>query len=104
MPKRLTLVLVVAAPPAVGLVAPRGAWSSHWYMPTKAVQPARIGRISMVDNAVLERERTHARPRTYVHVHVGSAHGSEDSRAFSDRARWNVLDPTISSKFQCRPP
>src|SRR5436190_17633353 len=77
MPERLALVLIVAAPPDAGLVASlRSAVEPLVHAP-QAVQSTGIGGIGVVDNAVIERERAHARPLAYVCVHVGSAHGSE---------------------------
>src|SRR2546429_4732367 len=84
---RLALVLVVAFPPDAGLVAPFGCAVEPLVHSPKAVQSTRIGRVSVVDNAVLERERAHARPLAYVGVHVGAAHGGELTRAVGCRAR-----------------
>ena len=53
----------------------------------KAVQSARVSGISVVNDAVLERERAHARPLTYVRVHVRSAHGRELTGPVRCRAR-----------------
>src|SRR5207249_3313857 len=56
------VVLVVAAPPDARLVAsPGGAVEPLVHAP-EAVQSARVGGIGVVDDAVLERERAHARP------------------------------------------
>src|SRR5256712_10337733 len=56
------VVLVVAAPPHARLVTPlRGAVEPLVHAP-EAVQSARIGGIGVVDEAVLEHERAHARP------------------------------------------
>src|SRR5207237_184600 len=56
------VVLVVAAPPVDRLVAAlRGAVEPLVDAP-EAVQSARIGGIGVVDDAVLERARAHARP------------------------------------------
>src|SRR6516164_4962597 len=77
---RSALVLVVAAPPDARLVTPlRGAVEPLVHAP-EAVQSARIGRIRVVSNAVLERERAHARPFAGVRGRVGSAHGREGDR------------------------
>src|SRR5438093_12008487 len=73
------LVLVVAAPPDPRLVAaPGGAVEPLVHAP-EAVQSARIGGIRVVDDAVLERERAHARPLARVRGDVGSGHGRERS-------------------------
>ena len=74
---RSALVLIVAAPPDACLVAaPGGAVEPLIHAP-EAVQSARIGGIGVVDDAVLERERTHTRPLARVRGHVGSGHGRE---------------------------
>src|SRR6266567_1102217 len=87
MPERLALVLVVATPPDAGLIAPLGRAIEPLVHAPEAVQSARIGRIGVVDNAVLKRERAHARSLAYVRVHVGSAHGSELTGSVGCRAR-----------------
>src|SRR5207253_6789219 len=56
------VVLVVAAPPDARLVAPLGCAVEPLVHAPEAVQSARIGGIGVVDDAVLERERAHARP------------------------------------------
>src|SRR6201987_1352124 len=56
------VVLVMAAPPDARLVAPLGSAVEPLVHPPEAVQPARIGRIGVVDDAILEHERAHARP------------------------------------------
>src|SRR5688572_26101844 len=71
------VVLVVAAPPDARLVAPLGGAVEPLVHAPEAVQSARIGGVRMVDDAVLERERAHARPLARVRGHVGSAHGRE---------------------------
>src|SRR5213075_646405 len=81
------VVLVVAAPPDTGLVAPFGGAVEPLVHAPEAVQSARIGGIGVVDDAVLERERAHARSLAYVRVHVGSAHGSELTGSVGGRAR-----------------
>src|SRR5437667_3781740 len=88
----LAVVLVVAAPPDAGLVAsPRGAVEPLVHAP-EGVQSARIGGIGVVDDAVLERERAHARPLAYVRVHIGSAHGGELTGPVGRRARRYLGD------------
>ena len=47
----------------------------------EGIQPARIGGIGVVDDAVLELERTHPRPLARVRGHVGSGH----DRVIADR-------------------
>src|SRR5438309_2303813 len=83
---RLGLVLVVAPPDAI-LVASLGRSVEPLVHAPQAVQSTRIGGISVVDDAVLERERAHARSLAYVRVHVGSAHGGELTGAVGGRAR-----------------
>src|SRR5438094_10290751 len=81
------VVLVVAAPPDARLVAsPGGAVEPLVHAP-EAVHSARIGGIGVVDDAVLERERAHARSLARVCGHVGSAHDSERSGPVGCRAR-----------------
>src|ERR1700737_284947 len=87
MRERLALVFVVAAPPDAGLVPPVRRPIEPLVHAPEAVQSARISGIGVVDGAVLERERTHARPLAYVRVHVGSAHGSELTGPVGCRAR-----------------
>ena len=43
----------------------------------EAVQSTRIRGVGVVDDAVLERERAHARPLARVRGHVGSGHGRQ---------------------------
>src|SRR5881409_3687192 len=81
------VVLVVAAPPGARLVAPLGGAVEPLVHAPEAVQSARIGGIGVVDGAVLERERAHARPLARVRGHVGSGHGSERSGPVGCRAR-----------------
>src|SRR6266704_68557 len=74
------VVLVVAAPPGARLVAPLGGAVEPLVHAPEAVQSTRIGGVGVVDDAVLERERAHARPLARVRGRVGSAHGREDDR------------------------
>src|SRR5919106_598153 len=71
------LVLVVTAPPDARLVAPLGGSVEPLVHAPEAVQSARIGGIGVVDDAVLEHERAHARPLARVRGHVGSGHGRD---------------------------
>src|SRR5258705_12202663 len=71
------VVLVVAAPPDARLVAPPRRSIEPLIHAPEAVQSARIGGIGVVDDAVLARERAHARPIALVRGRVGSAHGRE---------------------------
>ena len=43
----------------------------------ESVESARIGGIGVVDDAVLEHERAHARPLARIRGHIGSGHGRE---------------------------
>src|SRR6266536_6483574 len=81
------VVLVVAAPPDARFVAPLGGAVEPLVHAPEAVQSARIGGIGVIDDAVLERERAHARPFAYVRVHVGAAHGGELAGSVGCRAR-----------------
>src|SRR5215475_11175469 len=69
------VVLVVAAPPDARLVTPLGGAVEPLVHAPEAVQATPIGGIGVVDDAVLERERAHARPIAMVRGRVDSAHG-----------------------------
>src|SRR5204863_1222307 len=71
------VVLVVAAPPDARLVAPLGCAVKPLVHAPEAVQSPRIGGIGVVDDAVLQRERPHARPLARVRRRVGSGRGRE---------------------------
>src|SRR5437870_12914161 len=81
------VVFVVAAPPDARLVAPLGGAVEPLVHTPEAVQSARIGGIGVVDDAVLERERAHARPLARIRGRVGAGHGSERSGPVGCRAR-----------------
>src|SRR5262249_51335203 len=68
-------VLVAAAPPDAALVASARRAVEPLVHAPEAVQSACIGGIGVVDDAVLERERGHARPLARVRPGVGSASG-----------------------------
>src|ERR1700693_5920622 len=70
-------VLVVAAPPEARLVASLGCAVEPLVHAPEAVQSARIGRIGVVNDAVLVRERAHTGPLARVRRQVGSSHGRE---------------------------
>src|SRR5262245_51484121 len=76
-------VLVVAAPPDAGLVAPLGGTVEPLVHAPEAVHSTRIGGIAVVDAAILEHERAHARPFARVRRRVGSTH----TRELGDRLR-----------------
>src|SRR5436305_15247540 len=80
-------VLVVAAPPDTCLVAPLGGAVEPLVHAPEAVQSARIGGIGVVDDALLEHERAHARPLARVGGRVGAAHRRERSGPVGCRAR-----------------
>src|SRR2546426_3543333 len=71
---RKQLVLVVAAPPDTGLVAPPGGAVEPLVHAPEAVHAARIGGIGVVNDAVLEHEGAHARPLATIGGCVDSAH------------------------------
>src|SRR6516162_8338269 len=71
------IVLVVAPPPDVGLVAPLGRAVEPLVHAPQGVQSARKGGIGVVDDAVLERERAHARALAPVSGRVNPACGRE---------------------------
>src|SRR5439155_5703984 len=67
---------------------PLGARSSHWYMPHKCVQSARIGGIGVVNDTVFECQRAHAWPLANIRRWIGSAHRRESSSAFAGAFPW----------------
>src|SRR3989442_12562601 len=69
------VVLVVAAPPQARLVAPLGRAVEPLVHAPEAVQSAGIRGIGVVDDAVLERERAHARRLSRIRCGVGSNRG-----------------------------
>src|SRR5712691_12682291 len=86
-------VLVVVAPPDARLVAPLGCAVEPLVHAPEAVQSARIGGIGVVDDAVLERERAHARPLARVRGHVGSGHRRRLPGPAAPRARNCIRRP-----------
>src|SRR2546423_6541376 len=91
------VVLVMAAPPDARLVAPLGGAVEPLVHAPKAVQSARIGGVGVVDDAVLERERAHARPLARVRGHVGSGHRRERGGPVGCRARGYLSDGRIAT-------
>src|SRR5262245_12511322 len=71
------LVLFVASPPDPLFVTSPGGTVKPLVHAPEAVQSARIGGIGVIDAAVLEHERAHARPFARVGGRIGSAHGRE---------------------------
>src|SRR4051812_35827755 len=69
-PRSLVVVLVVAAPPVAVLVAAERRAVEPLVHAPQAVQPARVRRVGVVDDAVLARERAHAGPFTPVGLPV----------------------------------
>src|SRR2546422_6992022 len=69
------VVLVVAAPPDARLFAPLGGAVEPLVHAPEAVQSARIRGIGVVDDAVLERERAHARRLSRIRCNVRSDRG-----------------------------
>src|SRR5262245_46132176 len=80
-------VLVVTAPPDARLVAPLGGAVEPLVHAPEAVHSAGIGGIGVVDDAILEHERTHARPFARVCRRVGSASGRESGDRLRGRCR-----------------
>src|SRR4051812_13290537 len=70
-------VLIMAAPPDASLVAPLGCAIQPLVHAPEAIHSAGVGGISMVDDAVLEHERAHARPLARVCGNVGSGHSRD---------------------------
>src|SRR5437016_4448393 len=58
----LGVVLVVAAPPEAGLVATEWCPIEPLVHAPEAVQPARVRRVGVVHDAILEHKRAHAGP------------------------------------------
>src|SRR5277367_5071915 len=81
------VVFVVEVPPVAGLVAPLGGAVEPLVCAPKAVQSARVGRIGVVDGAVREHERAHARPLARVGGDVSAGHGRALGSAFGCRPR-----------------
>src|ERR1700688_2013210 len=81
------VVLVVAATPVAGRGAPPGGAVEPRVRSPEGVQPARIGGITVVNDAVLEHERAQARPLARVGGHVGAGHGSALSGPVGCRPR-----------------
>ena len=67
----------MAAPPDARLFASLGGAVEPLVHAPEAVQSARVSGISVVDDAVREHERAHARPLAGVRGHVGSGHGRD---------------------------
>src|SRR5258708_9648221 len=68
------VILVVATPPDARFVAPFGGTVEPRVHAPERVQSARIGGIGVVDDALLEGERTHPRPLARVRGHVRPVH------------------------------
>src|SRR5258708_2393667 len=81
----LAVVLVVAAVPDAGLVAPAWRAVQPLVHAPESVQPARVRRVGVVDDAIRERERAHTRCFPRIRWPVRS-NGSRDRRL-----RWTLL-------------
>src|SRR5215510_8249177 len=78
MPRaHFALVLVAAQPEAARLVTSLGRAVEPLVHAPQTVHAARIGGISVVDDAFLVRERTHPRPIALERGHVGSRRGRD---------------------------
>src|ERR1043165_4996143 len=76
------VVCVVVTPPdARLLVASLGCTVEPLIHAPQAVEPARVGGIGVVDDAVLERERAHARLFARIGGRVGAAHARVERRS-----------------------
>src|SRR6185295_6834297 len=71
------VVLVVTAPPDARLVASPGSTVQPLVRAPEGVQSARKGGVGVVDDTVLEREGTHARPVSRVRGRVGAGRGRD---------------------------
>src|SRR5207249_10922912 len=67
----------MAPPPDARLVAPLGCAIEPLIHSPETVHSARICGISVINDAVLERERAYARALARVRRRIGSAHGCE---------------------------
>src|SRR6267378_6660351 len=85
--RALVGVLVVAAPPDARLVAPLGCAVEPLVHAPEAVESARISGVSVIDDAVLEHKRAHARPLARVRGRVSSGHGRVRGDGLRDLCR-----------------
>src|SRR5919109_2172840 len=96
-------VLVAAAKPEVGLVASQWRAVEPLVHAPERVQAAGERGIRVVDDAVLERERAHARLLAYIRRRIGSRHGCElrhtGTRRFEERpgVEFGVVVFSLSS-------
>src|SRR5262249_4595746 len=97
--QRSALVLVVAADPEILLVASQwGAIEPLIHVP-ETVQPSSVGGVGMVDDAVVERERTHARPLARERGHVGSGHGRHVGDGVAPVRRLPALERAVVGRL-----
>src|SRR5262249_34422636 len=68
------------APPDIRLVAPERRAVEPLVHAPEAVESARVGGVRVVDDAIVEDERAHARPLARVGRRIGPAHRREDLR------------------------
>src|SRR5688500_7378049 len=71
------VVFVVAAPPDAFFVSSLGCAVEPLIHGPDAVDPARIGGIGVIDDAVFEHEGTYARPLACVRSRICAGHGCE---------------------------
>src|SRR5476649_338078 len=71
----MSAIFVMAAPPGPLLIASLGCAVEPLIHAPKPVQPAPIGGIGVVDDAILEREGAHAGPLAKICRRIGSTHG-----------------------------
>ena len=90
------VVLVATAKPESSLVASLWSAVKPLVHSPESIQSARIGGIGVVDDAILEHERAHARSLARVRGRVGSAHGRE----FRDRPLAPARSP-LSNGLPC---
>src|SRR5438876_6190491 len=81
------------AQPGARFVAPLRRSVEPLVHAPEAVQSARVGGIGVIDDAVLERERAHARPLARVGGHVGASHGSVLSGSGLTAGFWLRVAP-----------
>src|SRR5580704_821959 len=71
------VVLVVAPPPDARLVAALGSAIEPLVSAPQRIEPSRIGRVRVIDRAILKDKGTHSWSIACVGGRVGSAHGGE---------------------------
>src|SRR5262249_22238689 len=95
------VVRVVVAQPIARLVASLGGAVEPLVHAPEAIQSARIGGVGVIDDAVFEDERAHARSLARVGAHVGAGHGGAIPSPVGRRP-WAYLGPCPATLLGCR--